>query len=97
MFGDRNPAGGGNQCGERRDIERPLPVAAGADDVDRPGRCRNPQHFLPQRGNRAGEFRHALAPHPERHQKPAELGRSDAAREDQLERGFRLVLGQARS
>ena len=39
----------------------------------------------------------ALPPHPEPHQKPAELGRSDAAREDQLEGGFRLVLGQTRS
>ena len=73
-----------------------MPVAAGADDIDRPGRRRDRQHSLPHGDNRAGDLRHGLAARAERHQKTAELGRSDASRENKLERRLRFGLGQAR-
>ncbi len=97
MFGDRNAACGGDQRGKRRDIERPMTIAAGANDIDRPGRRCDPKHSLPHRNDRAGDFSHSLAARPERHQEAAELGLGYTARENKLERGLRFGLGQARS
>ena len=96
MFGDRNAAGGGDQRRERRDIARPMSVAAGANYVDCPGRRRDPQHPCPQSGGRAGDFGDRFAARSQRHQEPAELGRGDASCENKFERGLRFDLGQTR-
>ena len=96
MFGDWNAACSGDQRGKRRDIERPMTIAAGANDIDRPGALR-PEAFSPHRNDRAGDFSHSLAARPQRHQEAAELGLGDTSRENKLERGLRFGLGQARS
>jgi len=87
MFGDRNAACGGDQRSKRRDIERPMTIAAGATISIARRRC-DPKHSLPHRNDRAGDFSHSLAARPERHQEAAELGLGDTSRENKLERAF---------
>ncbi len=73
MFRNRNAAGGDDQRRERRDIIGGMAVAAGSDDVDRFGRCGDPQHFRAHSADCAGDFVDGLAADSETDEKATHL------------------------
>ena len=97
VLGDRHAAGGGDDRGERRDVERARTVAAGAHDIDRVRRRPDADHLGAHRRDRAGDFVDGLPAHPQRHEEPAHLRRGDFARQHRIESVFSLRPGEGRS
>ena len=74
VLGDRNAGRGHDEGRRRRDVERPAPVAAGPDDVDRPGRGDHPEHPGAHRPGEAGQLGRRLAAHPQGDEERRQLG-----------------------
>ena len=69
-------------------------IAAGADDVDRPGGRLYGLHLGAQRPGAAGQLLGGLAAHLQAHQEGAHLGRGGIARGHDVEGALGLVDGQ---
>src|SRR5262249_37996462 len=78
--------------GTRGDIERAAVVAAGAAGVDRAGRRLDLHHLGPHGAHGAGQLRHRLAAHAQRHKEAADLRRRRIAGHQDVEGLRRLVL-----
>ena len=86
-----------HEGGTGRNIIRARGIATGADDVDGPGRCFHPQHFLAHDFDRPGNFVYRLTAHPERHQQPADLRWRGFARHHDVEGGAGFRAAQRRA
>ena len=95
VLGDGHPARGEDEGGERRDVERRRPVAAGAAGVE-PGPLAGRQRHRvgAHRLRQPHDLGRALALHRQRDEQPRDLGGGGAPRHDLLHRARRLVDAQ---
>ena len=94
VFGHWHACASHHKGGRGRDVQRPLAVAPGADDVHRPFGRVDRDTFGPHHRSGGGDFLHGFAPRAQGHQEPADLAGRGVTFEQNRERLFGLSAGQ---
>ena len=90
MLGDRDATGGDDEGDGGGDIQRAVPVAAGAAAIDRAGAARDRNHMAAHHPDSRRQLLGRFAACRQPHQRRADLGRACRAGDDRLEQLFRL-------